>query len=166
MTNAAFEYDAAISFAREDRTRAEELGRLLESKNIDVLYSETQAAELGGGDFVNYIAELYRTKARYCLMLISRHYPLKKWMEAERTDAQEHALRDADEYILPIQLDDVEVPGMTEVSGYRNLHQHSMESIASFLEEKLSKKEERSGPPPQSHDLRSGNVPSTRPDAE
>ena len=47
MTNAVFEYDAAISFAREDRTRAEELGRLLESKNIDVLYTLVPLRKVG-----------------------------------------------------------------------------------------------------------------------
>ncbi len=166
MTNAVFEYDAAISFAREDRTRAEELGRLLESKNINILYSEAQGADLGGGDFVNHIAELYRTKAQFCLMLISRHYPLKRWTEVERTDAQEHALRDAEKYILPIRLDDVDVPGLTEVSGYRSLEQHSLESVADFVEEMLARKKEQSGPPSQSHDLRSGNVPSAPREAE
>lgn len=159
--NDRFEYDVALSFAQEDRPHAEELGSMLGARKMKVLYEETQAAELGGGDFVTHLAELYRTKARYCVMLISEHYPLKAWTEVERTDAQEHALRDANEYLVPILLDDRAVPGITESSGYRDLRRHSMESIADLLEGKLSARERKSGPPPESHDLRSGNVPST-----
>lgn len=165
-TNDTFEYDIAISFAPEDRSRAEELGRLLESRNISVLYSEAKAAGPGRTDFVTHIAELYRTKAQYCVLLISRHYPLQQWTEAERMSAQEHALRAAEKYILPIQLDETDIPGMIEVSGYRDLDQHSMESISDLLEAKLSEGKGHSGPPPQSHDLRSGNVPSTGPESE
>ncbi len=49
--------------------------------------------------------------------------------------------------------------GITETTGYRDLRQHSMESIANVLEQKLIKTKGRSGPPSQSHDLRSGNFP-------
>jgi hypothetical protein len=157
-----FEYDVALSFTGEDRAVAEEFGDLLRAKDIKVFYDEYQAVELGGGDFVTHIAELYRTRARYCVMLISQRYPLKKWTEAERTSAQEHALRDAAEYILPLRLDDSEVPGITETTGYRDLREHSLESIVNLIEQKLMEAKSRSGPPSQSHDLRSGNIPSQR----
>ena len=99
--NDPFEYEVAISFAGQDRPVAEELASLLRAKNRTVLYDEYQAAELGGTDFVTHVAELYRTKARYCVMLISRHYPLQQWAEAERTFAREHALRDPDDFGVP-----------------------------------------------------------------
>lgn len=157
-----FEYDVALSFARADRTVAEEFASLLRSKNIRVYSDEYEAAELGGSDFVMHVAELYRTQARYCVMLLSRHYPLKKWTEAERTSAQEHALRDANEYILPVRLDDTHIPGAADATGYRDLRQHYIESIGDWLESKLAEVKTRSGPPPQSHDLRSGNIPPTQ----
>ncbi|HSL45262.1 MAG TPA: TIR domain-containing protein [Anaerolineales bacterium] len=156
-----FEYDVALSFASQDRAVAEELANLLSARKLKVLSAEAQATELGGGDFVTHIAELYRTKARYCILLFSEHYPLKKWTEAEQTSAREHALRDADEYIYPLRLDDTDVPGITAARGYQDLRQHSMKGIVDLLDQKLSQRHEHSGPPPQSHDLRSGNVPST-----
>jgi hypothetical protein len=154
-----FEYDVAVSFARADRTIAEELAGLLRARSIQVYEDEYEAAQLGGGDFVNHVAELYRTRARYCVMLLSQHYPLKQWTQAERSSAQDHALRDANEYILPIQLDDTGVPGAAATAGYRDLRQHSMESIVDMLESKLAETKGRSGSPSQSHDLRSGNIP-------
>ena len=102
----------------------------------------------------------------YFVMFISQYYPLKNWTEVERTSAQERAFRDANEYILPLQVDDTEVPGITEPTGYRDLRQHSMESIVNLLEQKLTETKDRSGPPPQSHDLRSGNIPSTHPKSD
>jgi hypothetical protein len=159
MTNDLFEYDIALSFAGEDKAIAEEFTNLLRAKNVKVLCDESQTAELGGSDFVTHIAELYRTKARYCVLFISGHYPLKKWTAAERTSAREHALRDADECILPIRLDDSDVPGIAETTGYRDLRHHSLESIVHLIEEKLAQTKGRSSPPSQSHDLRSGNIP-------
>ena len=158
-TNDPFEYEIAISFAGQDRAVAEELASRLRAKSRTVLYDEYQAAELGGSDFVTHIAELYRTKARYCVMLISRHYPLQQWTEAERTFAREHALRDPDEYILPLRVDDSEVPGIPATTEYGDLRPHSLDNIVDMLEEKLTETKRRSGPPSQSHDLRSGNVP-------
>src|SRR5687768_3512655 len=121
-----FEYDVALSFAGEDRAVAEELGDLLRDKEIEVFYDEYQAGDLWGRDLVDHLVNIYSRKARYCVMLISQYYPLKKWTEVERTSAQERSFRDAAEYILPIQLDDTEVPGITDAAGYRDLRQHSM----------------------------------------
>ena len=157
--DAPFEYDVAVSFARADRTVAEELAGLLRARSIRVYKDECEATWLGGGDFVTHVAELYRTRARYCVMLLSQHYPLKRWTQAERISAQEHALRDANEYMLPVQLDDTGVPGAAETTGYQDLRQQSMENIADMLYRKLAETRGRSGPPPQSHDLRSGNIP-------
>jgi hypothetical protein len=156
-----FEYDVALSFAGEDMAVAEEFADLLRKKNIDVFYDEYRVGYLWGKDLVDHLVNIYGRKARYCVMFISQYYPLKNWTEVERTSAQERAFRDANEYILPLQLDDTEVPGITEPTGYRDLRRHSMESIVNLLEQKLTEAKDRSGPPPQSHDLRSGNIPST-----
>lgn len=155
-----FEYDVALSFAGEDVEVAEQFASLLVAKQIKVFFDDCHTVELGGSDFLTHTAELCRIRARYCVMFISQHYPLEKWTEAERTSVQQHALRDADEYILPITLDDTKVPGVTETTGYKDLRQHSMESIVEFLEQRLTEMKGRSsGPPSKSHDLRSGNIP-------
>jgi hypothetical protein len=158
-----FEYDVALSFAGEDRAVAEEFANLLINRNIKVLRDEYRGAnaELWGKDLVDHLVNIYARKARYCVLFISQYYPLKKWTEAERMSTQQRALRDADEYILPIRLDDTEVPGINETTGYRDLRQHPVESIVNLLEQKLTETKSRSGPPPQSHDLRSGNISKT-----
>lgn len=161
MTSDPFEYDVAVSFAESDKGTAEELGNLLSHKDIRVFYDEYTPTELWGKDVLDHLVNLYARKARYCVLLVSKAYPLKAWTENERTSVRERALRDADEYILPIQLDDSDISGLSEAKGYRDFRQHSIDQIVQWLEEKLAETKSRPGPPPQSHDLRSGNVPST-----
>ncbi len=156
-----FEYDVALSFAGEDRATADKFADLLMSKDIKVFYDPYEPAAIWGRDVVDHLVNIYARKARYCVVFISQHYPLRKWTEAERTSAQERAFRNANEYILPIRLDDVDLPGITETAGYSDLRRHSMESIVNVLEQKLITAKTRPGPPSQSHDLRSGNISST-----
>lgn len=153
-----FEYDVAISFAGADKAVAEGLVYLLEQRNIKSYLDEYTSPDQWG-DMVDHVVNLFARKARYCVLLVSEHFPLSAWTETERTSAREGALRDAEEYILPLRLDDTDVAGMNEVQGYRDLREHSMESIVQWLEKKLREAESPPGPPSQSHDLRSGNVP-------
>ena len=153
-----FEYDVAVSFAEADKAVAEEFVYLLTQRNITSYLDEYTSPDQWG-DIVDHLVNLFARKARYCVLLVSEQYPLNAWTETERTSAREGALRDAEEYILPLRLDNTDVPGMNEVKGYRDVREHSMESIVQWLEKKLRETESRPGPPPQSHDLRSGNVP-------
>lgn len=161
--NHPFEYEIALSFAGEERSTAEELSSRLAGRGIQVLldeYNEADSASMGA-DTISHLVNLYARKARYCVLLVSRHYPLSAWTRAERDSARERALRDPDEYILPLQCDGADVPGITEVAGYRDLREVSQETIADFLQEKIRQARDESGPPSESHDLRSGNIPSS-----
>ncbi len=156
-----FEYDVALSFAGQDRDIVDKIADLLTSKRIKVFYDKYETAELWGKDLIDHLVNIYSRKARYCVMFVSQYYPLKKWTNVERMAAQERALRDADEYILPLKLDDTQVPGIAEAAGYRDLRQHPLEEIVDLIVQKLIKSKSQSSPPPQSHDLRSGSVSST-----
>jgi hypothetical protein len=139
MASDEFEYDVALSFAGEDRAVAREFANLLMNKNIKVFYDEDEADDLWGKDLIAHLASLYQNKARYCVMFISKNYPLKRWTNFERQHIQARAFRDTNEYILPIRIDDTDVPGITEAIGYRDIRQHSLESIANTLGKKLAK---------------------------
>lgn len=164
MTADPFEYDVAISFASPDRAVAKEFTDLLARRSITVFQDEyrVEDANRWGKDLVDHLVNLYARKARYCVLLLSRSYPLKMWTRAERTSARERALRDPDEYILPLLLDESDVPGAREAKGYRDLRQNSLESVVAWLEEKLKEGKIRSSPPSASHDLRSGNIPTQK----
>jgi hypothetical protein len=162
MPTDEFEYDVALSFAAEDKDIAYQFAEHLKLKGVSVFLDEYQSAELWGKDMVDHLVNLYSRKARLCVLLVSRHYPLKTWTDAERTAAQERSLRDASEYILPLRLDDTQVSGMEDSAGYRDLRQHSVEEVVSLLVQKLEAAKAKSSPLPKSHDLRSGSVSSAK----
>ena len=161
MAGDEFEYDVALSFAGEDKDIVDKFADLLTAKDIKVFYDEYEAADLWGKDLIDHLVNIYSRKARYCVMFISQYYPLKKWTNVERMAAQERSFRDANEYFLPLRLDDTQVPGLTETTGYRDLRQQPLEEIVDLLEQKLIMSKSQSSSPHQSHDLRSGSVSST-----
>src|SRR5215208_7956595 len=146
MAGDEFEYDVALSFGGQDRNLVDIIADLLRSKDIKVFHDKYESAELWGKDLIDHLVNIYSRKARYCVMFISQYYPLKKWTKVERMAAQERAFRDANEYILPLRLDDTQVPGITETTGYRDLRQHRMEDVVNLLEQKLMKSKGQSNP--------------------
>lgn len=166
MTHDIFEYDVALSFAGEDRVIAGKCAGLLKSAGISVFLDEYVSARGGGNDTIDHLVNLYSRKARYCVLFLSQHYPLKAWTETERMDAQQRALRDANEYILPLQLDNTQIPGVMQAAGYMDLRQHPMEEVVDLLAQKLAQAKAYARSLPQSHDLRSGSVSSANSDAK
>jgi hypothetical protein len=160
MTQHTFEYDVALSFAGQDRDVAHPCAELLKARGISVFLDEYESVRRRGNDAIDHLVNIYSRKARYCVLFISKHYPLNTWTEADRTDAQQRALRDANEYILPLQLDDTHVPGMAQAAGYMDVRQHPMQEIVDLLAQKLEQAKAYARSLPQSHDLRSGSVSS------
>ncbi len=133
-----YEYDVALSFAGEDRQHAEKLANLLESNEYNVFYDKYEQARLWGKDLYAHLSSIYKDKARYCVMFLSKHYAQKLWPNHERQNAQARAFKESREYILPVRLDDTEIPGILPTVGYLDLRQITIEQIYLSLVEKLS----------------------------
>ena len=133
-----YEYDIALSFAGEDRQHAEELANLLESNGYNVFYDKYEQARLWGKDLYAHLSSIYKDKARYCVMFLSQYYAQKLWPNHERQNAQARAFKESREYILPVRLDDTEIPGILPTVGYLDLRQITIEQIYLSLVEKLS----------------------------
>jgi len=151
-----FEYDLALSFAGQDRAAAEEFAGLIRDKSLKIFYDEIQAGAPPEGEMLAHLVNIYKRKARYCVMFLSSDYPLKTWTEAQRTSVQQVALRDAHKYIVALPLD----PGRTP--GDLNRRKRAMEDVINDLDGRWRETEAHPGPPPESSDLRSGNVPSAK----
>jgi hypothetical protein len=133
-----YDYDVALSFAGEDREYAEQLADCLARKNVRVFYDKYEKAELWGKDLYEYLATLYRDRAFYCVIFISTHYASKLWTTHERKNAQARAFRENREYILPIRLDDTELPGLPATIGYEDLRHTTIEDVCDLVLQKLS----------------------------
>jgi len=102
---------------------------------------------LWGKDLYEYLAEVYSTHARYCIMLISEHYAKKLWTSHERKNAQERAFKEHEEYILPVRLDDTAIPGVRDTIGYIDLRKAGIEDLVDLIAQKLGKTQlSKSGP--------------------
>lgn len=131
-------YDVALSFAGEDRRYAEQLADELRKRGVRVFYDAFEQSSLWGQDLYTYLDDLYRFRARYCIMFLSAHYSGKLWTNHERRAAQARAFAESRTYILPVRLDETEIPGIAPTVGYITWTEGSGETIAEMVVRKLS----------------------------
>lgn len=132
-------FDVAISFAGEDRKKAETLSDILRRRGLRVFYDEYEKASLWGKNLYTHLSDVYQNKAIYCIMLISEYYAKKLWTKHEREAAQARAFLEHEEYILPIRLDETEIPGVSLTIGYLRWPPETPETIADALIAKLDR---------------------------
>jgi hypothetical protein len=113
-----YRYDVALSFASEDRQLVEAVARALVDCDVRVFYGEFFSHELWGKDLFQHFAAIYRDKAQFCLVFVSNAYRNKVWPKHELRQAQERALFSSVEYILPVIVEDVDLPGLNRTTGY------------------------------------------------
>ena len=132
------EYDVALSFAGEDRKYAEELAVLLNSGGYKPFYDEYEQAVLWGKNLYVHLSSVYKDKARFCVVFLSEYYAKKLWTRHELESAQARAFEENKEYILPVRLDDTEIPGILPTVMYLDLRQVSIQEVYQALVQKLS----------------------------
>ncbi len=131
-------FDVALSFAGEDRQPAKELRDLLVEGGYKPFYDENELANLWGKNLYDYLSEVYKDRARYCVMFLSKHYERKLWTNHERQMAQARAFKENREYILPVRIDDTDIPGIPPTIGYLDLRSITIEEVYKALDKKLS----------------------------
>lgn len=131
------DYDVAISFAGEDRTVAATIAEILRKRGIRVFYDDFEKADLWGKNLYDHLTLVYRDSSRYCLMLLSKSYSEKVWTNHERRSAQARAFKENKEYLLPLKLDDTQIDGILETTGYLDYRKETPDSIADMLIAKL-----------------------------
>lgn len=136
--NSEFDYDIAISFANEDRDKAEQIATALRLRGIRVFYDKFEQVNLWGKDLYEYLTEVYSSRARFCIPLISSNYAQKDWTRLERKSAQVRALKMRGEYILPVRLDDTPIPGIPDTILYVDLEKTSISQLVDMIDKKLS----------------------------
>jgi hypothetical protein len=132
-----YDYDVAFSFSGEDREYVEQVAEILKKRHIRVFYDKFEEIDLWGRDLYVHLDEVYRLKARYCVMFISKHYASKLWTNHERRSAQARAFQENKEYLLPARFDDTEIPGIRPTLGYVGLRNISPSQLAEKIIAKL-----------------------------
>jgi len=132
-----FDYDVALSFAGGDRYFVAPVAEILKSRGVHVFFDEYERGNLWGKDLYSHLADVYSKRARYCVMFLSQHFARKAWTNHERKNAQARAFNENHEYILPVRLDDTEIPGIPATVGYVDHRSSSAEQIVDLILEKL-----------------------------
>lgn len=130
-------FDVAISFAGPERAQAEKLAQLIREAGYAVFYDDFYPEHLWGKNLAVFFDEIFRKRARFCVMFVSKVYAERKWTIHEARSAQARALEEkGDEYVLPIRVDSIELEGLLPTVGYVPIAK-GIEHIAEMLIKKL-----------------------------
>ena len=130
-------FDVAISFAGTERAEAEKLAGVLREAGYSVFYDNFYPEQLWGKNLAVFFDEIFRKRARFCVMFVSTEYRDRKWTIHEARSAQARALEEkGNEYILPIRVDDIELEGLLPTIGYVPITT-GIERIGDMLVKKL-----------------------------
>jgi hypothetical protein len=138
-SNAEFRFDVALSFAGEDREYVGNIADQLRARGISVFYDQYEQATLWGKDLYEHLDDVYQRAARYCVLFVSEHYARKVWTTHERKSAQARALREKDEYILPVRFDDTEIPGLRPTISYIDTRTTTPDELIDLILQKLQR---------------------------
>ncbi|KAB0678731.1 toll/interleukin-1 receptor domain-containing protein [Aureimonas leprariae] len=131
------DYDIAVSFAGEDRSIVSEFASSLDQKGVRIFYDNFERATLWGKDLYQHLQGIYKDNARYCIVFVSKHYKEKNWTRHELQQAQARSFLEVAEYILPVRLDDTDLPGLNPTIGYIDLRQVSLDELIDLTLEKI-----------------------------
>lgn len=133
----SYTYDVVLSFAGEDRAKAEELAALLSGSGVRVFYDDYKKSELWGKDLFQDFQGVYRDSSRFCVVFISAAYVRKPWTRHELAQIQARILREGAGYLLPLRVDDTELPGLNPTVGYLDLRRTTIVEVHQLLLRKL-----------------------------
>lgn len=130
-------FDVALSFAGTEREYAKQLAEALRAAGFAVFYDDFYPEYLWGKNLTGFLDEVYRKKARYCVVFISKEYKERKWTSLEMRSAQARAFEEkGNDYILPIRVDDTDLDGLPPTVAYISADR-GMDKIAALLVKKL-----------------------------
>lgn len=130
-------FDIALSFAGEDREYVDKVATILLSKGVSVFYDKYEEADMWGKNLYDYLCDVYRNKAFYTIMFISKYYKEKMWTNLERQAMQSRAFQENQEYILPARFDDTDISGVLPTVGFISLVDKSPEDFCNTIIKKL-----------------------------
>lgn len=136
--DSGFAFDVALSFAGEDRAYVDGVAERLRARGVRVFYDRYAVVDTWGVDLYEFFDEVFRTKARFAVVFVSQNYVQKPWPTHERRSAQARALTEFGAYLLPVRLDDAELPGLRPTVGYVDARQLTPDSLTDLVCEKIA----------------------------
>lgn len=108
-------YDFALSFAGANRPLAKRLHEVLEAREVSTFYDENEQHRIISQNVEDYLAPIYRSEAKYVIVIQSPEYPSRIWTKFESDQFRD---RFGKNDVIPIRYVTV-VPGyFTEDAKY------------------------------------------------
>jgi TIR domain len=124
-------------YCHPERSHAETLANLVQSAGFSIFYDDFYPEHLWGKDLSAFLDQIYRKKARFCVIFVSNEYKSRIWTNHEFRSAQASAVElKGEEYILPIRVDGTDLEGLPPTIGYVPIGM-GIEQIADLLIKKL-----------------------------
>lgn len=111
-------WDVALSFAGEERPYVDEVAKHLKELGVSVFYDQDHDVVLWGKNLAEEFQDIYMKRARVVVMFVSEAYSRKEWTRLERRSAFARAMREKQEYVLPVRMDATELPGLLPTVSY------------------------------------------------
>ena len=102
-----------------------------------MFYDTLEQVDLLGKNLYTHLSDVYLKRVRFTVRFISRSYATKRWTGFERDAAQARAFAENREYILPVRIDDTDLPGMLPTVAYVKAADFPPVALATLLVKKL-----------------------------
>lgn len=135
-------YNIGISYAHENEDIAKKIVTALRGVGLTVFFDQDELAMLTGRNLIYTLSEIYLNRCEYCLMLISKFYPMKKWTNYERETLFQKRIQSLKDNIytdcvIPVLIDDTKLEGLNcGIIGF-DIRKNSPEDIAAAMYEKI-----------------------------
>jgi hypothetical protein len=134
------EYDIAVSFAGEQRDYVEQTVAACKALGLEVFYDKDKNNDWWGKNFIRDQRAIYSSHTRYFVPFISAEYLSKPIPMDEFSAAMMTAVKQGDGYILPVLMDDVQVPAdlLHPHVGYLHSRDYTPAQLAEQLQQRVS----------------------------
>lgn len=130
-------YDVALSFAGEDRPYVQAVSSALRGHGVSVFYDRDEDIDLWGKNLAEHLPDVYMNQSRLVVLFVSQRYAQKEWTRLESQSAMARALREKREYVLPVRMDDTELPGLLPTISYLDARRIQPEDLAARIARKV-----------------------------
>jgi hypothetical protein len=136
VSTAAPDFDIAISYASEDVSYARELAVAARARGLRAFFDHFDSANLWGAHLGDYLGSVFNARALFTVVLASNKYA-KAWTSFELQEARTRAIVTKQRTILPVLLEDCDVPGLGFGIGHRRWTEDSPRDLLDLLVEKV-----------------------------
>jgi TIR domain len=134
---ADFLFDVALSYAGEDREYVEQVALEVAKAGLSCFYDQAHQVELWGKNLYDELDTVYRSNSRHAVIFVSKAYTEKPWTNHERRSAQARSLLEQGEYLLPVRMDDSDLPGLSPTIAYLDARTVTAEMLAEMIVRKV-----------------------------